>query len=125
MNKTTIISNNEHMLNIQTYYYSRKHINNNYKYHIAYIDNNVYTKSDTTTFNKTSTIYNKTNQYTTDVLNNCKLNKVPHRNKTCYNLIEDVVTNTHNAIYTTDNNNITNIDNTYNYAYTNYATKKL
>ena len=50
----------------------------------------VYKKQDNITLNNTSNIYNYTNQYSTDVFNNYKINKTHNVKKTYYNSNNDV-----------------------------------
>ena len=54
--------NNEHVLNLKKDYSSKNYISNNYKSQIAYVENNLYKRSDSKAFNNTNNIFqNKTN----------------------------------------------------------------
>ena len=48
---------------------------------IGYVENNLYKKQDSITFNNTHNIYNHIHQYSTDVFNNYKI-KTHNVNKT-------------------------------------------
>ena len=54
--KKNIINNNENVLNVKDYSY-KTYITNNYKSHIGYVENNLYKKQDSRTFNNTNNIY--------------------------------------------------------------------
>ena len=68
------IFNNEQVLNIRKEY-SPKINSTKYKSQIAYVENNLYKKSDNITFNNTNNIYKNINQNTTEVANTYKVNK--------------------------------------------------
>ena len=50
--------------------------------HIGYVENNLYKKQDSRTFNDTDNIHKHINQYSTDVFNNYKINKTHSVKKT-------------------------------------------
>ena len=80
--KKNTINNNENILNVKKDYSTKNYISNNYKSQIAYIENNLYKKQDNRTFNNTNNIYKHINQYSTDINNNYKINKVSNVKKT-------------------------------------------
>ena len=82
-----IISNNEHVLNLKNDYSSNNHISNNYKSQIAYVENNLYKRYDNRTLNNTHNISKTINQYTADVVNTYKTNRVSNLKKAYYNLL--------------------------------------
>ena len=84
-------------------------MSNNCKSHIGYVENNLYKKRGNRTFNNTNNIYKHINQYSTDLFNNCKVNKAHDVKKTCYNSNNDVFINKHNTINTNDTYNVTKI----------------
>ena len=57
--------------------------------------------------NKQHTYIIHRKHYTTDVVNTYNINKVSNLKKTYYNLVDGVVSNTHNTIYTNGNINVT------------------
>ena len=71
------------------------------------------------TFNNTANISKHINQYTNHQ------QSFKSKKKTYYNLIDDVVTNKHNTIYTNDNTNVTKISKLDNFNGNNYFTKKI
>ena len=99
-------------------------MSNNYKSQIAYVENNLYKKQDNRTFNNTNNIYKHINQYSTDINNNYKINKVSNVKKTYYNFTNDVLINKHNTINTDDTYNIIKNNNIFNLTDNNYYTKK-
>ena len=92
-----------------------KYISNSCKSQIAYL----YKRVDHRVFNNTNNVPKYINQYATDVVNTCEINKVSNLKKTCYSFIDDVVVNKHNTTYTNDdisviNNTLVNLnDNNY------------
>ena len=73
--KKNTINNTEHALVVKKDYSFKTYISSNYKSQIAYVGNNLCKRSDNIIFNDTSNTHNHTNQYSTDVTNNCKINK--------------------------------------------------
>ena len=69
----------------------------------------IYKRYDKITFNNTDNTSKSVNQYTTDVVNNYKINKVSNLKKAYCNLTDDIVINKHNTIYTNDNITVTKI----------------
>ena len=67
--KRNTTNNTENVLNAYKTY-----VSNNYKSQIAYVENNLYKRSDNRTFNNTNNIYKHINQYKSYVLNNYKIN---------------------------------------------------
>ena len=51
--KKNIINSNEHVLNLKKDYLYKTYITNSYKSQIAYVENNLYKKHDSRTFNNT------------------------------------------------------------------------
>ena len=92
---------------LKRYYSSNNYTSNNYKSQIAYVDNNLYKRSDNRIFNNTIIISKHINQYTTDVVNDYETRKVANIKRTYYMFIDDVVFNEHNAIHTNYNTNLT------------------
>ena len=72
--KKNIINKSEKVLNLKDYSY-KTYITNSSKSQTAYVENNLYKKQDSITFNNTTNIYKHINQYSTDVFNNCKIIK--------------------------------------------------
>ena len=64
------------------------------------------------------------NNYSNDVTNNYKINKVSNVKKTYYNFTNNVVINKHNTINTDDTYNIAKDNNLFNFTGNNYYTKK-
>ena len=122
--KKNIINNNENVLNLKKDYSYKTYITNNYKSHVAYVENNLYKKQDSRTFNNTNNIYKRINQYPTDVFNNYKIHKSLNLKKTYYNSQHDVFINKHNTINTNDTYNITKKNSLYNVTDNQYFTKK-
>ena len=121
--KKNIINNNENVLNAKKDYSYKTYVSNSYKSQIAYVENNLYKRSDNRTFNNTSNIPKHINQYPTDVFNNYKINKTHNVKKTYYNYNNGVFINKHNAITTNDTYNITKNNSLYNVTDNNYYTK--
>ena len=69
--KKNIINNNENVLNVKDYSH-KTYVGNSYKSQIAYVENNLYKRSENRTFNNTNNIYKHINQYSTDVFNNLR-----------------------------------------------------
>ena len=88
--KKNITNNNESVLNACKDYSFKTYVSNSYKSQIAYVKNNLLKKQDSITCNNTNNIYKHINQYSTDVFNNCKINKTHHVKKTYYNYNNDV-----------------------------------
>ena len=88
------------MLNVKKDFSTNNYISNNYKSQIDYIENNIYKKQDNRTFNNTNNIYiyKHINNYSNDVTNNYKINKVSNVKKTYYNFTNDAVINKHSTI---------------------------
>ena len=122
MNKKNIVNNNENVLNAKKDYSYKTYITNNYKSHIGYVDNNLYMKQDSRTFNNTNNIYKHINQYSTDVFNNYKINKTHNVKKTYYNSNNGVFINKHSTTNTNDTYNINNKNSLYNVTDNNYYT---
>ena len=114
--------NNGGVLNVKGYSY-KAYVSNNNKSQIAYVKNNLYKKQDNRTFNHRNNIYKHINQYSTDVFNNCKINKTHNVKKTQYNPNNDVFINKHNTINTNGTYNITKNNSLYNVIGNNYYTK--
>ena len=122
--KRNIINNNENTLNIKKDYSYKTYVSNNYKSQIAYVENNLYKKQDNRTFNVLNNITKRINQYSTDINNNYKINKVSNVKKTYYNFNDDITLNkTSNNSYN-DTYNITKNNNLFNITDNNYYTKK-
>ena len=109
--KKNTINNNEHILNVKKDYSTKNYISNNYKSQIAYIENNLYKKQDNRTFNNTNNIYKHINNYSNDVTNNYKINKIQNLKKTYYNFTDDITFNKTNNSYSNDTNYITTNNN--------------
>ena len=122
--KKNIINNNDNVLNLKKDYSYKTYITNNYKSQIAYVENNLYKKQDSRTFNNTNNIYKHINQYSTDVFKNYKIHKTHNVKKTYYNSQHDVFINKHNTINTNDTYNITKKNSLYNVTDNQYFTKK-
>ena len=114
------------VLNVKKDYPYKTYISNNYKPQIAYVENNLYKRSDNITFNNTNNIYKHMDQYSTDVFNTYKINKLHNVKKTYYNVTNDVVINEHNNINTNDTYNVTKIKKKFvNFNDSMYFTKKI
>ena len=94
------------MLNLTKDCSSKNYISNGYKSHVAYVENDLYKRSDNRTFNNTNDISKNINQYTTDVVNNYKTNKVSNLKNSHYNFNDDVVIHKHNTMYTNGNTHV-------------------
>ena len=103
--------------------HSKNYISNSFKSQTAYVENSLFKRPGNQTFNNTSNKSNNMNQYTTDVVNSCKINKVSNLKKAYYDFIDDVVINTHNTIYTNGNITVTKINKHVNFNGNNYFTK--
>ena len=79
--KKNTINNTENILNVKRDFSTKNYISNNYKSQIDYIVNNLYKKQDNRRFNNTNNIYKGINQYSTDINNNYKINKVSNVKK--------------------------------------------
>jgi hypothetical protein len=112
------------VLTIKKEFSTKNYISNNYKSQIDYIENNLYKKQDNRTFNNTNHIYKHINNYSNDVSNNYKINKVSNVKKTYYNFTNDVVINKHSTINSNDTYNITKNNSSYNVTDNQYFTKK-
>ena len=122
--KKNTINNTENVLNIKKDFSTKNYISNNYKSQIDYIENNLYKKQDNRTFNNTNNIYKHINQYSTDINNNYKINKVSNVKKTYYNFNDDITLNkTSNNSYN-DTYNISKNNNLFNITDNQYFTKK-
>ena len=77
------------------------------------------------TFNNTNNISKATNQYTTDVVNNFKINKVSNLKKAYYKFIDNAVIYKHNTIYTNDNTNVIKMNKLVHFNDNHYFTKKI
>ena len=85
----------------------------------------MYKRYGNRTVNNTHNISKTINQYTADVVNTYKINKVSNLKQAYYNLIDGVVINKHNTIYTNDNINVTTINRLVNSNDDNYFTKRI
>ena len=74
--KKNITNNNENVLNPKKDYAYKTYITNNYKSQIAYVEDNLYKKQGSRTFNNTNNIYKHINQYSTDVFNNYRIKHI-------------------------------------------------
>jgi len=109
--KKNIINDTENILNVKNDYSTKNYISNNYKSQIAYIENNLYKKHDNRTFNNTNNIHKHINNYSNDVTNNYKINKIQNLKKTYYNFTDDITFNKTNNSYSNDTNYITTNNN--------------
>ena len=71
-------------------YSSNNYVSNNCNYQVAYVELNLYKRSDSRTSNNTHNISNNLNQYITDVVNNGEINKVSNLKETYCNFIDGV-----------------------------------
>ena len=124
MTKINTISITGNIPHVKHDYSYNTYVSNNYKSQIAYVGHNLYKSYDNRTFNNTSNIHKHINQYSTDVFNNCKINKTHSVKQTYYNCTKGVVINKHNTINTNDTHNITNNNKLFNNTDNNYYTKK-
>jgi hypothetical protein len=122
--KKNTINNTEHILNVKKDFSTKNYISNNYKSQIDYIENNLYKKHDNRTFNNTNNIYKHINNYSNDVTNNYKINKVSNIKKSYYNFNDDITLNKTSNSYYNDTYNITKNNNLYNVTDNQYFTKK-
>ena len=74
---------------------------------MAYVENNLYKRSDNRTFNNTNNIPKTMNQHTTDVAHGYK--KQGFTSKKAYYMFDGVVIKKHDTIYTNCNINVTEI----------------
>ena len=121
LTKKIIINNNENVLYVKKGYPYKTYVSNNYKSQIAYVENNLYKRSDNRTPNN---IYKHINQYPTDVFNSYKINKTHNVKKTYYNSNNGVFINKHNTINAYDTYNITINNSLFNITDNNYYTEK-
>ena len=103
----------------------KTYISNNYKSQIAYVENNLYKKQDSRTFNNTNNIYKHINQYSTDVFNNYKINKTHNVKKTYYNFNGDITLNKTSNNYSNGTYSLIKTNNTFNTTDNQYFTKKI
>ena len=101
-------------MNIRKGYSPRVYNNTNYKSQIAYVENNLYKKSDNITFNNTNNMYKNINQNTTEVVNTYKVNKRLNLKETYDNINGNVVVHKNNTIYTNDNRIVTKHNKLFN-----------
>ena len=87
--------------------------------------NSLYKRSDDIAFKNTSITSNSINQYTTDVADYYKTNKVSNLKKSYCNFIDDVVINKHDTIHINGNTNVSKINKLVNFHDNNYFTKKI
>ena len=118
------INNTEHILNVKEDFSTNKYISNNYKSQIDYIGNNLYKNRDNIIFNNTNNITKHINNYSNEVTNNYKINKIQNLNKTYYNSQHDAFINKHNTINANDTYNITKNNSLCNVTDNQYFTKK-
>ena len=109
LTKRHTINNTEDVLNVKDCPYNT-YISNNYKSQIAYVENNRHKRYDNRVYNNTNNIYKHVNQYSTDVLNNCKINKTHNVKKTYVKFTNDVVINKHNTININDTYHVTKMN---------------
>ena len=76
-----MIYNNEHVLNLNEYYYSKHYISNNYKSQIVYVEHNLHKRYYNITFNKTNNMSKTIHKYTAGVVNIYKINQVSNLTK--------------------------------------------
>ena len=89
------------MLHIKKDYPYKTYVTNNYKSQIDYIENNLYKKQDNRICNNTNNITKHINNYSNDVTNTYKINKIQNLKKTYYNSQHCVFINKHSTINTT------------------------
>ena len=70
MTKKNNIHNTENVLNINKDYPYKTYVANNYRSQIAYVENNLFKRTDNRTFNNTNNIIKNINNYSSDVTNN-------------------------------------------------------
>ena len=109
----------------KTCYSYKTYISNNYKSQIAYVEHNLYKRYDNITFNNTNKTCKRIIQYSTDVFNNYKINKIHNANDTCGICTNDVVINKHNTINTNDTYNISKPNNLLNIPDNQYFAKTI
>ena len=79
------------MLNIRKEYSPKIYNSANCRTHTDHVENNLYNKSDSRTFNNTNNTYKDINQNTTEVVNTYKINKHSKLKKTYHNINDNVV----------------------------------
>ena len=105
------INNTENILNVKHDYSTKNYMSKNYKSQIDYIEHNLYKKQDNITFNNLNNMYKHINNYSNDVTNNYKINKIQNLKKNYYNFTDDIIFNktsnsySNDTNYTTTNNN--------------------
>ena len=105
-------------------YAYKAYVSNTCKSQIAYVENNLYKKQDSITFNNADNIYKHVNQYSTDVLNSYKINKTHNVKKTYFNSNNDVFINKPNTINTNGTYGVTKNNSLYDVTGNNYYSKK-
>ena len=91
----------------------------------GYVEHNLYNKYGNITFNNTNTIYKHINNYSNDVTNNYKINKISNVNKPCYNFNDDTTLNKTSNSYSNDTYNITKTNSLFNITDNQYFTNKI
>ena len=119
------IYNNEQVLNIRKERSPKIYNSTNYRTHIDYLENNLYTKSDNRTFNNTTDTYKIINQNTTEVVNTYRVNTHLKLKGTYYNINDNVAIHKNNTIHTNDTRNVTKHNKLFNVTDNNYYAKKL
>ena len=76
------INNTENILNVKNDVSTKIYISNNYKSQTDYIEDNIYKKQDNIICNNTNNITTHINNYSNDVANNYKINKIQNLKKT-------------------------------------------
>ena len=122
--KNNTINDAENVLNVKGYSY-KTYISNNHKPQIAYVDNNLYKRSDNRTFNNTNNVYKHINQYSTDVFNNYKINRTHSLKKTYYNFNDGMTLNKTSNNLSNDTYNIIKNNNIFKTTDSQYFTKKI
>ena len=104
---------------------STKHyVTNAFRSNNDYIENNLHTKYDNRTFSNINSITKHINNYSNDVANTYKINKIQNLKKTYYNFNDDITLNKTIHSYSNDTINLTRTNRLFNITDNNYYTKK-
>ena len=103
---------------------TKNYISNNYESQVGYIGNNIYKKYVNRIFNNTNNITKHINNYSNDVTNNYKMNKIQNLKKTYHNFNDGITLSKTSNNYSNGTYTIINTNNTFNATDNNYYIKK-
>ena len=101
-------------MNVKKDLSTKNYLTNVFRNNNNYTENNLYKKYDNRTFNTAEDITKHINNYSNDITNNYKINKINNVKKTYYNFNDEIILNKPSNNYYNDTYNITKNNNLFN-----------